>query len=305
VTVPLSAGSPRREHARRFGAALREAQATRRIGQKTLGPQVGVATSAISSWRAGQNLPTLKTALRLSEALQWPELYEIARDARTGVCPIDGVAFVNEGGKPKVYCGSDCRDVASRRRAVNWQPDADLVLATTVEQLLHQTPVRKKPMRAAIAAFRATRGRATQVRVERRLSDHQAAVEAFCRSCEWDGFCKTPDCELRPVSPLPLEPRLVLPGPARPAEGAWGGANRPAMVAVVQAAARRRWARPGEHELQAERSRRWWEGLTPAERVAHGRRIAEARRGKPSTRDCGCPNRKHIEGCLLRRTVTA
>lgn len=79
MTVPLSPQSPRRDVARRFGIALREAMSERGIGTKTLAPQVPCATSAIANWRSGYNLPTLKTALKLSESLQWPALLDIAR----------------------------------------------------------------------------------------------------------------------------------------------------------------------------------------------------------------------------------
>ncbi len=37
-----------------------------------------------------------------------------------------------------------------------------------------------------------------------RLSDHVSAVERMCRDCEPAGECKTPDCPLRSVSPMPL-----------------------------------------------------------------------------------------------------
>jgi hypothetical protein len=308
MTVPLSPSSPRREHARRFGDQLRQAMAERHIGMKTLGPQLGMATSAIAAWRSGQNLPTLKTALRLSEGLQWPELAEIARDARMGVCPIDGRSFLNEGGKPKTYCSDRCRDVAIRRRAIAWEPDADIIFAKAIEGLVRDASrgVRKAPLLDAVATFRKTRGRRRIDIVLDDVSRHQAAVEAFCRSCEPEGFCRTPACELRPVSPLPLEPRLVLPEPVHRAQGAWGPINRPTTLAASRAALQRRWSRPGAHEEQAERSRRWWDGLTPAERVERGRVISERRRGKASRRACGCPNRKHLDDCpLLKREVPA
>ena len=32
----------------------------------------------------------------------------------------------------------------------------------------------------------------------------QAAVDAFCGSCEPEGVCRTPECALQPFSPLPL-----------------------------------------------------------------------------------------------------
>lgn len=46
--------------------------------------------------------------------------------------------------------------------------------------------------------------RQSAIRAERALGRHRAAVEAFCRACEPAGWCQAPECELRPVSPLPL-----------------------------------------------------------------------------------------------------
>lgn len=306
MTVPLSAQSPRREIARRFGIELREAMAERGIGTKTLAPQVPCATSAIANWRSGCNLPTLKTALKLSEALQWPKLYRIAQDARQGVCPQCGTLFVNEGGKPKLYCSPTCRTAAEARRAKAWRPDPDVVLARRIDELAREAgTVRKRDLRDATATFRATRNRGVRITLARDLDRHRATVERFCRSCEWDGFCKNAECELRPISPLPLEPRLELPDAAQPAQGAWGPDNREAMLAAVRATNAERWSRPGERERASESSRAWHAGLTPAERIAWKRKIGEANKGRASYRACGCPNRAHRRDCPTRHHVQA
>ena len=44
---------------------------------------------------------------------------------------------------------------------------------------------------------------------ERRLTVHQRSVAAYCAGCEPEGRCVTPDCPLRPVSPLPLYERRL------------------------------------------------------------------------------------------------
>lgn len=301
MTVPLSPTSPRREHARRYGAALRAAMTERGIGTKTLAPQVGCATSAIAAWRAGQNLPTIKSALRMSEALQAPILLEIARDARSGVCPACGKSWINEGGTPKIYCDERCRNRASIDRARGYVEEPDIALVKEIERLTREPgPMRKVEVRAATDAFRATRNKSRRIIQARELDRHMGAVEAFCRSCEWDGFCKMPDCELRSVSPLPLEPNLELPDPAQPAEGAWGPGNRDRMVAAIRGANSKRWSRPGERERAAKRSARWWEGMTPLKRREIAAKMSERRKGHPTYRACGCPNRAHRKDCLIR-----
>ena len=301
MTVPLSAASPRREIARRFGIELREAMAERGIGTKTLAPQVPCATSAIANWRSGCNLPTLKTALKLSESLQWPKLYQVAQEARVGVCPVDGTRFINEGGKPKLYCSPRCRGMAEAARQKAYVPEPDILLAKEIDRLASEPgPIRKRDLKAAVSTFRTTRNRGVRITLARDLDRSNAAVEAFCRSCEWDGFCKAPECELRPVSPLPLEPRLELPEPAEPAQGAWGPDNRESMLEVVREVNAARWSRPGERDKAGERKRAWHASLTPAERVEWIRKVSDRRKGQATYRACGCPNRAHYADCPVQ-----
>lgn len=304
MTVPLSAQSPRREIARRFGIELREAMSERGIGTKTLAPQVPCATSAIANWRSGYNLPTLKTSLKLAEALQWPKLVDLAKEARTGVCPVDGTVFVNEGGKPKLYCSSRCRGAAEDARQRGYVPEPDMVLVKAIERITSTAgPVRKGALKESAATFRSTRNKGVRITLARDLDRSRAAIEAFCRSCEWDGFCKAPACELRPVSPLPLEPRLELPGPAERAEGAWGESNRDHMLASIREANAERWSRPGERERASDAKRDWHANLTPAQRAEWIRKVSERRKGQATFRACGCPNRAHYANCPTREAV--
>lgn len=306
MTVPLSAQSPRREIARRFGAELRVAMKERGIGAKTLAPQVPCAVSAIANWRSGYNLPTLKTSLKLSESLQWPRLLEIAREARTGVCPVCGTVFINEGGKPKLYCATNCRLRAEDARQKAWKPDPDLVLVKRIESLASEPgPVRKRDLKDAAETFRATRNRGARITIARDLDRHRAAVEKFCRSCEWDGFCKNVECELRPISPLPLEPRLELPDAAEPAQGAWGPDYREGTLASIREANAERWNRPGERERTSAAASAWHASLTPAERAEWLRKISDRRKGVATFRACGCPNRAHYADCPTRERVAS
>ena len=110
------------------------------------------------------------------------------------------------------------------------------------------------------------------------IDSQRTAVDAFCRGCEPDGYCKTPTCDLRSVSPLPVldyvdrEVRT-----ARPAPGPWGTEQaRQNQLAAVREANRRRWT-PEERLRQGERSRARWEAMSPDERREAGRRISEGR----------------------------
>jgi hypothetical protein len=213
----------------------------RGIGAPSLSKQTGCVTSAIACWRGGENLPRLETAVRLSEALSWPPLADIVRDSRAGACQHCGRGFLNQGGAPKRYCSSECRDIAATIR------DGKGV-----------------PARAAVA--------------ERRLARHVGAVAAFCAGCEPAGLCRDSACALRPVSPLPLSKGGDDAMPVHKPEGAWGPTSRPVMLTAIRAANAERWERPGEREAMSERQRAHFAAMTHEERAERGRRVSAGRR---------------------------
>ena len=114
-----------------------------------------------------QVVPRLDTARRLADLLDWPRLTEIIVASRTYTCVVCPRTFVYDGMGPRRYCSSACQ--------------------TVVDKMRLGRPVRVMAVRA-----------------ERALALHATAVAAFCKTCEPDGQCKTRDCELRSVSPLPL-----------------------------------------------------------------------------------------------------
>jgi transcriptional regulator with XRE-family HTH domain len=163
----MAAESPRRVAAREFGTVLRRAMKRHRTSSRRLHVDAGVSRTAIENYLAGNNLPKLQTALKLADLLENDGLAEIIRSSRTYACPVCHRAFTHEGQSRKTYCSGSCRDVAAKMRLG-----------------------RGVPKRADTA--------------ERRLGIHVAAIDAFCRGCEPAGICRTVDCALRPVSPLPL-----------------------------------------------------------------------------------------------------
>lgn len=164
---PLSPESPRRAVAREFGQQLRVAMAFRGLKRQTLARLTGVSRTSIALYLQGNNMPRLETSERLAEALDWPGLAELMARSRTYRCLVCPRVFVNDGMGPRRYCSDSCRDVAQKLRV--------------------GTPTRQRADRA-----------------ERALHLHAGAVAAFCASCEPAGLCRTPECELRAVSPLPL-----------------------------------------------------------------------------------------------------
>lgn len=167
MTQRLSAESPRRKAAREFGAELGTALVRRKVSKHGVARQCGVVRSALANYLTGSNLPRLDTARRLADLLDWPRLTELIVASRTYTCAVCPRTFVYDGMGPRRYCSATCQ--------------------TVVDKMRLGRPVR------AIA-----------VRAERALALHATAVAAFCKTCEPDGQCKTRDCELRSVSPLPL-----------------------------------------------------------------------------------------------------
>jgi len=253
VTVPLSATSSRLDAARRFGDALRRAMARHQVGQKRLAKQAGVASSAVAQWRMGRNLPTLATAIRVAESLGDDTLVAIVREGRTKPCARCQKPFLHEGGGPKKYCSERCL-VAAQKLRVGVEPDVPIDVA-----------VRAKAMVADVVASLDE------------LAVHQVAVLEFCRTCEPAGYCQTPACALRPVSPLPLAVAFREPDFATKAPGAWSPEHRERQLTAIREANAKRWARPGEREAQTELMRARHDAMTPEEHEAWVNRIRQSK----------------------------
>jgi transcriptional regulator with XRE-family HTH domain len=209
VTHKLLTGSSRLVHARRFGAELDRAMKSRGVGARPVVAATGVTRTSIRGWRRGDNIPRTETAQRLADALAWPKLVAIAREARTAACERCGRSFVNEGGGPKRYCNEGCRLVDEQLR----RPSAGVALHAAVraaaEARLANAPERETlpAILDALGAYERSDAR-HRLRVDQQgrvLEDHRTAVAAMCAACEPEGRCRDGDCPLRSVSPLPLE----------------------------------------------------------------------------------------------------
>jgi transcriptional regulator with XRE-family HTH domain len=161
-----------------FGAILRRTMADRGVDVRALASALDMDASSVVDWRRGVRLPRVESAAAIADALSAPVIAEAVVRQRTMQCALCGRDFLfnNVGGRRRRYCSQDCGANAwnSERRRVT-EKDWGMV----------------------------------HTRWRSRYQKAQAAIEAFCRSCEWDGICKTPDCELRAVSPLPLEKRAA------------------------------------------------------------------------------------------------
>lgn len=295
MTQRLGPDSPRRVAASRFGAELRRAMLARGVGAKRLAAAIETGTSAVAVWRNGDNLPRTDTAQRLAEALRWPKLLAIAREGRYGVCVRCGATFVNEGGAPKRFCSAECLSVDEQLRV----PPAGRALADAVRVELDRVGgkpgvyMRRRPLAAALDQYaRSDSKRIARLdRSERRLTVVQAAVGAFCGACEPSGVCRAPECELRPVSPLPLALKPdKLGDDIQPAEGPWGPSHREAQLVAIRAANEERWSRPGERERQSERMTAMHVGRSPEQREAI---VAKSKAAYPAARRSETSKRMH------------
>lgn len=219
MTYSIPAGSLKSDRAIRFGRELEKAMKARDVGSRTIQEACGVSRAAVRSYRDGRNLPRIPMAAKLAAALDWERLAVLARELRTKICPIDERSFVDESGSDnRVYCSPSCQRVSEKKRL--------------------GIPVKN---RAAVA--------------ERRLKTHQLAVADYCAGCEPMGECVTPECPLRPVSPLPLVQ---------------------SRLAVEPAVSRRRNRWEGSTEADRRRQTAVWARYTPEERQARIDRAAEA-----------------------------
>lgn len=224
-TIPVS--STKHDRAIKFGRELERAMKTRDVGTRTVAEALGSSRTSVMYWRTGRILPRLETVQLIAATLDWPRLISLLIELRTKTCDVDAVVFVDESGSDnRRYCSTSCQKVGRKRLA-----GRDV--------------------------------RASAVKAERGLARHRAAVEAFCRGCEPDGWCKTPECDLRVVSPLPLV------------------ADRAEIVPVV-ASKRNGWVGPERIAQASVRQSRTWADMDPdarAERIARAAEASKRARG--------------------------
>lgn len=327
MSHPIPADSPWKAAAVRVGAEIRKALEARNVGWRQLNAAVGKDMhTMVDNYKAGRNLPRLGQAALLAEALAWPQIVELVREARTFVCPIDGRTFVCDTGHRAKFCSSRCRDVAGKNRArlntyeqqearAYAAEDPERVLVARLKQELERTRqaeklrngaggyIRRREIRDAIKQWERTSSQSRHRRTRNQLNEHLAAVDAMCRSCEPEGICRTVECPLRAVSPLPFIPMVDV-GLAGPVDrsnvhGPEANAKRSASMKALYE------SEPERIEAHRSRTIAWWAGMTPEQRVEWGRKVAARRKGQATFRACGCPNRAHYQDCPTRTPAEA
>lgn len=151
-----------------FGAELQRAMTSRDVTAAAVSRATGIHPSTLSSLRTDRDVASVRTATRLAEALDWPDLVTIAVREHRSTCGVCGKVVVSRTpGRLRKTCSGNCQRVAYNRR-------------------------------------QAARRRESIAVARHRLTEYQQVVTAFCRACEPEGLCRLARCELRSVSPLPL-----------------------------------------------------------------------------------------------------
>lgn len=161
-----------------FAGQLKRMLSRRGASQGWLAREMGVTPQAVHSWCRGQYLPGVLMLSRLVATLDAPGLVDHWRAERERKCAWCGTSFVARLEKQR-FCASLCQ-------RSYWKAER------------HRETRESNRRRDSIE----------QRLIERLKRDNAAyadAIAAFCNACEWDRLCKTPSCELRPKSPLPLE----------------------------------------------------------------------------------------------------
>ena len=151
-----------------LASTLRTAMTRRGVIQRSLAARLGVGDSTVAGWLTGA-VPSLRYSRPLAEALDWPSLADLVREARTTPCPVCGRLKVH-GSNVGRYCGDRCRNVANARR---------------------QRDIEGKP----------------GVLAQHRVKVYDEAVDELCRRwCEPEGLCRDGTCPIQKagLSPLPL-----------------------------------------------------------------------------------------------------
>lgn len=274
MTVRLGADSPMRVHAARFGAQLVRAMEKRGVGQNVVKEAAGVSRASVVEFRHGRNLPTVPVARRLSEALSDPRLLEIVIAARTRQCSVCPSTFIQDTGRPRLYCSAPCRTVGAAKGTPHGSTDG---LNLLKQELLRIGPVRKQVVGKAITLIQDAR--APEIASLQALAMSQGAVHEMCRTCEPEGYCRNIECPLREVSPLPLAGDDPDVSAASRPPGRWGTQERRDQWSEQMR--QRHEARPEWAAATSQRARDRWASMTDEQREEFGQKVSAGRRRAP------------------------
>lgn len=159
-----------------WASMLRMAVKTKGISWAELARETPISSSCLMKMKRGERIISLEVAERLAHALDMPALSLGVIEMRTKTCVVCNGTFVDRG---KNHYARTCSDACLSTRRMR-----------EARQVTHERLGRQHLV------------------MKRRIEKYTLSVLAFCRACEPEGMCRTPKCELRTVSPLPLKKGL-------------------------------------------------------------------------------------------------
>lgn len=161
----------------RLGRKIAALTRRRGITQMALATKLGVSNSAVTTWVRGTSLPRPATAGRLVELFDSKHLAEILEEVSTLTCVQCGAPFRHRTAKRGRFCRHECWARYWNQYKVQQRSGdrADLLVSVRNEN--------------------------DELRFI--LRQHENVLAAWCRQCS-QSLCRTPECEWRSLSPLPL-----------------------------------------------------------------------------------------------------
>ena len=100
-----------------YSRSLRAVMSDRNVPSVALAEAVGVSKVTVRDYLSGRYLPRVRTAMRISEALGAPHLYDMLIRRREVACVYCGTAIVSGGGgSVRRWCNATCRDRFRNKR---------------------------------------------------------------------------------------------------------------------------------------------------------------------------------------------
>ncbi len=226
--------------AHRFALELRTAMEKRDVTNRALSEAIGVSNAHIVRLRFGRSLPFLASAIKLADALDWPQLVDIVRKARAIQCVVCSRFVVTEStGSARRYCSPECRIVAVKSGRAG------------------------KPVTI----------------VHAKLTMYAEAVDSFCLDCNPTGLCHDGACPLRSESPLPLADGVFRVEPAQDGRrNRWDDPSQRVKASEKHRSLWKH--DDARRARIAESNRKRWADMTPERRAEVGRNISAAIRGR-------------------------
>jgi len=151
-----------------FAAELKKALDRNNLTAPQLAQEAGIKYSRVHHWVSGRSMPSIHVIQQICDLLGDEEIMIATVRVNTRICSNCSKEYIQESSQGRSFlCGPECRQQSNRLKSKIGK--SSIQLAQYVPQ-----------------------------------DEYRLSVDAYCKGCEPAGVCVTPECALRPVSPLPL-----------------------------------------------------------------------------------------------------